>query len=76
MFVHVYMNKLSIILSGSGNEGDVGVYLINHLCYIDDLCLISLFSAEQQSLLDIFNSYATEHVVTYNNNKSYFVSLN
>ena len=41
------------------------------LCYADDLCLISLSSAGMQSLLDICNSYAIEHVLTYNSNKSY-----
>ena len=41
------------------------------LCYADDLCLISLSTAGMQSLLDICNSYAIEHVLTYNRNKSY-----
>ena len=31
---------------------------------------ISLSSAGMQSLLDICNSYAIEHVLTYNSNKS------
>ena len=51
--------------------GDIGGHLINHLCYADDLCLISLSSAGMQSLLDICNSYAIEHVLIYNSNKSY-----
>ena len=46
-------------------------HLINHLCYADDLCLISLYSAGMHSLLDICNSYAIEHVLTYNSNTSY-----
>ena len=50
--------QLSIRLNRSGTGGDIGGHLINHLCYADDLCLISLSSAGMQSLLDICNSYA------------------
>ena len=42
-----------------------------YLCYADDLCLISLSSVGMQSLLDICNSYTTEHVLTYNSSKLY-----
>ena len=69
MLFNVYMDQLSIRLNRSGIGGDIGGHLINHLCYADDLCLISLSSAGMQSLLDICNSYAIEHVLTYNSNK-------
>ena len=49
------------------------------LCYADDLCLISLSSAGMQSLLDICNSYAIEHVLTYNivtDRTPYILNLN
>ena len=49
MLFNVYMDKLSIKLSGSGIGGDIGGHLINHLCYADDLCLISLYSAGMQN---------------------------
>ena len=62
MLFNVYMDQLSIRLNRSGIERDIGGHLINHLCYTDDLCLISLSSAGMQSLLDICNSYAIEHV--------------
>ena len=65
MLFKVYMDQLSIRLNRSGiggGGGDIGGHLINHLCYADDLCLISLSSAGMQSLLDICNSYAIEHV--------------
>ena len=52
-------------------DNSIGCHLINHLCYADDLCLITLSSAGMQSLLDICNSYAIEHVLTYNSNRSY-----
>ena len=70
-FFKVYIDQLSIRLNGSGIGRDIGRHLINHLFYADDLCLISLSSARMQSLLDICNSYATEHVLTYNSRKSY-----
>ena len=71
MLFNVYMDQLSTRLNGLGIGADIGGHLINHLCYADDLCLISLSSAGMQSLLDICNSYANEHVLTYNNSKSY-----
>ena len=72
MLFNVYMDQLSIRLNRSGIKGDIGGHLINHfICYADDLCLISLSSAGMQSLLDICNSYAIEHVLTYISNKSY-----
>ena len=71
MLFNVYIDQLSIRLNRSGIGGGIGGHLINHLCYADDLCLISLSSTGMQSLLDICNSYAIEHVLTYNSNKSY-----
>ena len=63
MHFNVYMDQLSIRLNGSGVGRDIGGHLINHLCYADDLCLIWMPSSGLQSLLDICNSYATEHVL-------------
>ena len=73
MLFNIYMDQLSIRLNRSGIGGDMGSHLINDLCYADDLCLISLSSAGMQSLLDICNtnSYAIDHVLTYNSSKSY-----
>ena len=62
MLFNVYMDQLSIRLNRSGIGGDIGGHLINHLCYADDLCLISLSSAGMQSLLDICNSCAIKNV--------------
>ena len=44
MLFNVYMDDLSIKLTQSGIGGVIGGHLINHLCYADDLCLISLSS--------------------------------
>ena len=67
MLFNVYMDDLSIKL----NLSDIGGPLINHLCYADDLCLISLSSAGMQKLLDMCSTYATEHLLTSNGGKSY-----
>ena len=48
MYAAPYMDQLSIRLNRSGIGGDIGGHLINHLCYADDLCLISLSSAGMQ----------------------------
>ena len=38
------MDKLSVALNSSGIGGYLGNVFLNHLCYADDLCLISLSS--------------------------------
>ena len=65
------MDGLSISLNSSNIGGHVGVNLLNHLCYADDMCLISLSSAGMQRLLNIGNYYAEQHSLPYKKNKSY-----
>ena len=48
-----------------------GVNIINHLCNADDLCLISLSSSGMQHLLDICDTYAISHQLSYNATKSF-----
>ena len=45
---NVYMDKLSIALSDTAIGGHIGVQLLNHLCYADDMCLISISSSCMQ----------------------------
>ena len=45
------MDDLSIALNNSGIGGYLGDAFLNHLCYADDICLISLSSSEMQQLL-------------------------
>ena len=71
MLFNVYMDQLSIKLNRSDIGGNIGGHLINHVCYADDLCLISLFSAGMQKLLDKCSSYAIENLLTYNGSKSF-----
>ncbi len=47
---NVYMDDLSKELNSSRIGGNVGGNRINHLCYADDLTLISLFSAGMEKL--------------------------
>ena len=49
----VYMNNLSLSLNSSGIGDSQGDNIINHLCYADDLCLISLSSSGMHHLLDM-----------------------
>ena len=70
------MDQLSIKLNRSGIGGNIGGHLINHLCYADDLCLVSLSSAGMQKLLDMCSSYAVEHLLTYNESKSFSLCFN
>ena len=38
------MDDLSVALNNSGIRGYLGDVFLNHLCYADDICLISLSS--------------------------------
>ena len=58
---NIYMDDLSMHLNSCGIGGYLGTAFINHLCYADNLCLISLSSSGIQQLLYICNEYAAEH---------------
>ena len=47
------------------------MFFLNHLCYADDLCLISLSSTEMQQLLNISQNYAIDLQLLCNGSKSY-----
>ena len=49
--IYMYMDKPSITLNSSGIGGYLGNVFLNHLCYADDLRLISLSSTEMQQLI-------------------------
>ena len=68
---NVYMNNLSLSLNNSGMGGSLGDNIINQLCYADDLCLISLSSLGMQHLLDICDTYAINHQLSYSATKSF-----
>ena len=66
MLFNLYMDDLSLKLNCSGIGGYIGTSFINHLCYADDLCLISLSSSGMQHLLNICKEYAFTHKLLYN----------
>ena len=68
---NVYMDQLSEKLNASNIGGNIGGKLVNHLCYADDICLISLSFVGMQQLLSICDIYAKEHDLLYNGGKSY-----
>ena len=69
---NVYMDDLSVPLNISNIGGRIANIFLHHLCYADDLCLISLLSAGMQKLLGICSQYAIiDHSLTYNVRKSF-----
>ena len=65
------MHNLGLSLNSSGIGGSHGDNIINHLCYADDLSLISLSSSGMQHLLDICDTYGVSHQLSYNATKSF-----
>ena len=61
MLFNLYMDDLSLTLNCSSIGGIIGTSLFNHLCYTDDLCLLSLSSSGMQQLLTICKEYACAH---------------
>ena len=47
------------------------MFFLNHLCYANDLCLISLSSTGMQQLLNICQNCAMDQQLLYNRSKSY-----
>ena len=68
---NIYMDDVIMHLNSSGIGDYLGTSFINHLCYADDLCLISLSSSGMQQLLHICNEYAAEHQLIYSGSKSF-----
>ena len=68
---NMYMDDLSITLNNSGIGGYLRDAFLNHFCYADDICRISLSSSEMQQLFNICQNYATNHQLLYNGTKSF-----
>ena len=73
---NVYMDQLSEKLNASNIGGDIGGKLVNHLCYADDICLISLLSVGMEQLFNICDVCAKEHDLLYNVGKCYSLCQN
>ena len=48
LLCNVYVNELSECLNKSGIGGSMNVTIINHMLYVDDICIMSLSSAGLQ----------------------------
>ena len=70
---NIYIDDLSMHLNNSGIVGYLWTSFINHLCYADDLCLISLSSIGMQLLLHVCNKYGAEQQLLYNGSKSVYL---
>ena len=57
---------LMVFVSGSS----LGGKHINHVLYVDDLCIVSLSSAGLQQLLSICDQYCASHSLNFNVRKS------
>ena len=68
---NIYITSLSISLNSSNIGKHIVNQLLNHLCYVHDLCLISMSSAGMQRLLHICTDYAEQHSLQYNGSKSF-----
>ena len=68
-FFVVSINNLSISLNSSGIGCLLEDNIINHLCYADDLCMILPMLSGMQPLLDICDTYAINHHLSYNATK-------
>ena len=52
-------DKLSTALNDTAiGDGNFGGQLLNHLCYADDICLISISSSGMQQLLNVCHSFS------------------
>ena len=67
---NIYIDGLSNILNNSLIGGSLGGKRINHMLYVDDLCIVSLSSAGLQKLLSICDEYCVRHSITFNVKKS------
>ena len=78
------MDDLSVALNNSGIEGYLGDAFLNHLCYADDICLISLSSDNVvRYYIVIYSMYGFETFVCififvdlcYNENNSFLTVI-
>ena len=52
VYFNVYMDGSCVLITSSNIRGRIGHVFLNHLCYADDLCLITLSFAGIQKLLN------------------------
>ena len=67
---NLYMDNLSVLLSGCDTGCMVSDRIINHLMYADDLVLMAPSALGLRKLLKTCESYGTSHDIKYNPKKS------
>ena len=67
---NVFIDDLSTELNKSNMGCKIGDYFINHVCYADDLVLISPSPAALQSLINMCQTYANNNEIIYNVKKT------
>ena len=45
--LNIYVNGLSELFNKSGVRGTMGGTIINHMLYVDDICIVSTFNAKK-----------------------------
>ena len=70
MLFNLYINDLRITLTKFGIGGTLGGKIVNHMIYVDDLCIVSLFSSGLQTLLKMCTDYWDLHDIKFNAKKS------
>ena len=66
VYFNVYMDQLSCNLIKSGLGCHINGYLVNHLMYADDSCIIAPTPSALQKLLKICEHYGESHTIVYN----------
>ena len=67
---NVYIDGLCNILNNCTTGGFLGGKRINHMLYVDDLCILSLSLAGSQNLLSICDKYCANRSIIFNGKKS------
>ena len=74
--VFFLMYNVGIALSNSKYGWSLGGCKVNHLCYADDMVILSPSGTALQKLLDICSVYDEKHGIVYNGKKSVCMVIN
>ena len=63
MLFKLYMDDLNLTPDCFGAEEYIENYVINELCYADDLRIISLSSSDMQHIVNMYNKYTCTPII-------------
>ena len=75
LLFNVYTDELNVRLNALPIGCTVNGFIINNLCYADDMVLISPSAHGLQRLIDTCSFYADEHDILYNESKTQCMSI-